>query len=508
MAGAAGDVGDAQREEGGGGIGLFEFLRDEVVEGVLEEGLDEFVLGVVGAGGGAFVALGEGEVPFAVDLGDAGFEFEEALIDGPEFLDVEGTVVDPHELASDGIGEEGELAEGTEEGGVVQGAILQRAERAAIEEIAAERGDAEFEAATGFVHEAEEGDEGEPGIAVAGIGEVGFFGEFSQAGERVAEVVDFPEALVGAGDMGEAAFLDDHEEEQAVDEAEEVGVEVRGELGTGGEVAEAVVGRVVEQAVGQIEDDAVDGGAEAIADAGAGVEGVLVVDFNRGLCDGVLADRQAGGVEQAVEEGEVGEEFLGEYAFEVELDEGEFDESGGIPEQADEAAIGDDAVEVLGEVEVFLDQPVGRHARGIGHGAAAVERFVPADEVDGKLVAGGIAVGDAVGFSLDGFGLSKVELIAEQAEQRNHPEVAGLGGAGGSFLEAGDFHLIGRPVGAGGSPGIGDLILDLGGGIEAEVLGQLVRPFAPLDGIEDVGGKDGAFEADGGVHGTTKNWQA
>jgi len=28
-----------------------------------------------------------------------------------------------------------------------------------------------------------------------------------------------------------------------------------------------------------------------------------------------------------------------------------------------------------------------------------------------------------------------------------------------------------------------------------------VRALAPLDGIEDVGGKDGAFEADGGVHG-------
>ncbi len=192
---------------------------------MLQQGLNEFVLGVVGTGGGAFVALGEGEVPFAVDLGDTGFEFEEALIDGAELLNVEGTVVDPHELTGDGIGEEGELAEGTEEGGVVQRAILQHAERAAVEEIAAERSDAEFEAAAGFVHEAEEGDEGEPGIAVAGIGEVRFFRESAETGERVAEIVDFPEALVGAGDMGEAAFLDDHEEEQAVDEAEEAGVE-------------------------------------------------------------------------------------------------------------------------------------------------------------------------------------------------------------------------------------------------------------------------------------------
>ncbi len=116
-----------------------------------------------------------------------------------------------------------------------------------------------------------------------------------------------------------------------------------------------------------------------------------------------------------------------------------------------------------------------------------------ADEVDGELVAGGIAVGDAVGFPLEGFGFGEVELIAEQAEQRYEPLVAGLGGAGGSFLEPGDFHLI-------GGPGIGDLILYLGGWIEAEVLWRLVRTLPPLDSIEDVGGKDGAFEADGRVH--------
>lgn len=405
---------------------------------MFQQRLDEFVLGVVGAGGGAFVAGGEGEMEFSIDLGDAGFEFQQTLIDGAEFLDVEGTVVDPHELAGDGIGEEGELAEGGEEGGVVERAILQHAEGAAFEEIAAERGDAEFEAAAGFVHEAEEGDEGEPGIVVAGIGKVGFFREAAEAGERVAEVVDFPQAFVGAGDMSEAAFLDDHEEEQAVNEAEEVGVEFRGEASAGvggGEGAEAVVGGVVEQAVAEGEYDGVDSGAEAIADAGAGVERVLVVDLDGSLGDGVLSDGQAGGMEEAVEEGEVGEEFLGEDAFEVELDEGEFDEAGRVPEQADEAAVGDDAVEVLGEVEVFLNQPVGRHARGVGHGAAAVERLVPANEVDGELVAGGIAVGDAVGFPLEGFGFGEVELVAKQAEERDEPEVTGLGGAGGSGFE-------------------------------------------------------------------------
>lgn len=110
-------------------------------------------------------------------------------------------------------------------------------------------------------------------------------------------------------------------------------------------------------------------------------------------------------------------------------------------------------------------------------------------------------MGDAVGFSVEGLGLGERGMVGEEFEQRADEEVASLGGAGGSFLEPTEFHLIGGPVGARGSPCIGDLILDLGAGFEAEVLGRLVGSLAALDGVEDVGGKDGAFEADGGVHG-------
>lgn len=196
-----------------------------MVERVLDEGLDEFVGGVVGAGGGTGVALGKGEVPFAFDEGDLGLELQQALIDGAKLLHIERAVIDPHELAGDGIGEQGELAEGAEEGGVVEGAFFQRPEGAGAEEVAAERGDAELEAATGFIDEPEEGDEGEPGILVASIGEAGFLGEAAQTAEGVAEIVDVAQAPVGAGHEREAALFDDHEEEEAIDEPEEAGVE-------------------------------------------------------------------------------------------------------------------------------------------------------------------------------------------------------------------------------------------------------------------------------------------
>lgn len=258
---------------------------------------------------------------------------------------------------------------------------------------------------------------------------------------------------------------------------------------------------MAQEAVGDFFNDFLHGAAQAVANAGAGVEGVLVVNLDGSLGDGVLFDRQAGGVEQAVEQRKVGEEFLRENAVEIELDEGEFDEAGGIAEEADLAAVGDDAVEVLGEVQVFLHQTVRGHARGVRHGAAAVEGLEAADEVDGQPVAGGVAMGDAVGFSLDGLGVGECELVAEETKEWDEPLVAGLGGAGRSLSQTADLGLVGCPIRAGGGPCIRDLVLDLGGRIEAEILGGLVRLFATLDGIEDVSGEDGAFESDGGVHG-------
>ena len=110
-------------------------------------------------------------------------------------------------------------------------------------------------------------------------------------------------------------------------------------------------------------------------------------------------------------------------------------------------------------------------------------------------------MGDAIGFPLDSLGICKRELIAKEAEEWDEPLVAGLGGAGRALAQAADPGLVGCPISTGGSPGIRDLVLDLGGGIEAEILGGLVRLLATLNGIEDISGEDGAFESDGRVHG-------
>ena len=70
MAGAAGDVGDAQGEQRLLGFGLLELVGDQVVERMLDERLDQIVRRVVGAGGGALIALGEGRTRRGSPVGD------------------------------------------------------------------------------------------------------------------------------------------------------------------------------------------------------------------------------------------------------------------------------------------------------------------------------------------------------------------------------------------------------------------------------------------------------
>ena len=98
------------------------------------------------------------------------------------------------------------------------------------------------------------------------------------------------------------------------------------------------------------------------------------------LATGYLpASRHPGGMNQAEEDGEVGEEVFVEHAFEIEFDEALADEAGGVAQEPQDASVGGDAVEVLGEVEVFLHEGMGRHAGTGAVVAAFVEAVVPAE---------------------------------------------------------------------------------------------------------------------------------
>ena len=97
VAGAAGNVGDAQVEQRLGGIGLLERVGDQVVERMLDERLDEIVRRVVRAGGGALVALGKVELDALAGGVENRLEFEQAFIDRAELFDVERGVIDADE---------------------------------------------------------------------------------------------------------------------------------------------------------------------------------------------------------------------------------------------------------------------------------------------------------------------------------------------------------------------------------------------------------------------------
>ncbi len=399
-----------------------------------------------------------------------------------------------------GVLEDAEFAEAGEEGVVADLADGEVAEGVEVEEVPGEGVDAEGRAVFAGFEEAEGEAEGLPVVVVAFVVEVAFFGEAAEALEAVVAVVDVAFASPGVGVEDEVAVFDDKEEEEAVNEAEELVVEgggVGGIGGTGEGFAEAGVVGMGEEAVGEGFDGVFDGAGEAFADAGAGVEGFLVVFLHPAFGGVGDAGGKAGGVEEAIEDGEVGEEVVLDHAFEVEFEEREADEAGAVAEEAQEASVGDEAEEVFGEVEVFLEKSVGGHAGSAGL-AFFVEAVVAAHDVDGEAFAVGEAVTDGVGFAVEGFGFGGFGAVTEHAEEGDDPEGAGFGNAGGPLAESAEAALVDAPLVFGIGPGGGDLVFDLGSGGQAEVDGTLSGRFFAGDLVEKIGGEDGAFDADGG----------
>ena len=213
---------------------------------------------------------------------------------------------------------------------------MKDAEGLILKEISGERCKSDFGSGTAGFEEAEGGEQGQPEVVLALVGEVAFFGEAAESGDGIAAVEDF--ALLGRGGRrkDQVAFLDDHQEQQAIDQSQQgFVVVISGELSGGELLAERFVGGVIEESVAEAEDGMFDGGGESFADAGSGIEGILVVAFDQAFGGGVAGAGQSGSVQDAVEDGEVGEETVGEDAFKVEFDEALFDESGGIAEESE-----------------------------------------------------------------------------------------------------------------------------------------------------------------------------
>jgi hypothetical protein len=132
-------------------------------------------------------------------------------------------------------------------------------------------------------------------------------------------------------------------------------------------------------------------------------------------------------MEETVEDGEVGEEVFVEHAFEIEFDETLSDKPGGVAQEPHGAAVGDNAVKVFGEVEIFLQERVRGHARAGPVVAPFVEGVVPAEQMQRQAVAILVAVGDGKELAVDVLAFAgKDGCVAEQREQRDEPEIAGF----------------------------------------------------------------------------------
>jgi hypothetical protein len=451
--------------------------------------------GVVGAGRLAFRPGGEGEGLLSGEVEHGGV-VEQALVDRAEFLDVERGVVDAAERAAF-VRDEGEGGDGSEEVAVGE---LPALEQFGSEEFAVEDGEVEqggqgttIGEAVAAAQELEEGQEASPEVSVV-VGGAGFEGEPTQPFDGVA----LPVEVVAAQ---EPTLFGHQEEEEAVDQPEqELVVGGGGELASGDLLAQRAVGRVAEEAVAERVEGLLHTVAQAVAGAGPLLASLLVVLLQEAVLGIGDPGRQAGAVEQAVEEDEVGEALAGEDGGEVELEIGLGAQVGGGAEETEDEAIGDDPPEMVGAVEELLDEGVRGEAGATG-GIDAAEFLAGTGDVEGRgVLLGAGAVGDGVGAALQvvGAGIA-FHVVAELRQEGDDPEIAGDGGGAVAGVEALEAALEHAPEVEGIAVGLSQVVAERALVGEAEVAGALTgqRGGIAAQGLEEVGGEEGADEADG-----------
>ena len=142
---------------------------------------------------------------------------------------------------------------------------------------------------------------------------------------------------------------------------------------------------------------------------------------------------------------------------------------------------------------------MGRHAQdGFFWLAIQPGWFAATDNMERNVAPVRDTVGDGVGLAVE-FDPARLvfELIAEQTQERDHPLLPCLGGGRGVRPECFEPALEDAPVVLGVGPGAGNLVLDPGGTLQADICRPLARGV--LKPVEDVRGEDGAFDANARV---------
>ncbi|AEP13709.1 hypothetical protein J8C00_15895 [Chloracidobacterium sp. E] len=117
-----------------------------------------------------------------------------------------------------------------------------------------------------------------------------------------------------------------------------------------------------EKAVGEVFDTGFHAGAQPLPDAPALFYGVPVVLLQQAVRGIFGRARQAGAVQQPVENSKVSEPLLFKNLAQVELDIGLPAHKGAVAQQAHHETVGDKSPDVIGPVQVFLHQRMRRKA--------------------------------------------------------------------------------------------------------------------------------------------------
>lgn len=226
------------------------------------------------------------------------------------------------------------------------------------------------------------------------------------AGNQPADAVV---VVVEVAPAHEATGIGHKQEEQPVDEAEHVAVEAEG------------VGRLVaggEQAVGKGEDGLFNTVAQAVAHPSTLVDPDPVPAFeDAGIGVGGGAG-EARPMDDAVEAGKCIEAIATDDGVEVGFEIAWAHEGGRAAEDAEDGAVADDAPERIGAIEEFLEEDVGRPARG-GRRVRPLQRLSRGDEMDGRRIGGGVgAMRDREDDRAGGGRRGIDEVVAKEAEER------------------------------------------------------------------------------------------
>ena len=229
----------------------------------------------------------------------------------------------------------------------------------------------------------------QPQVVVILFGLRRMFSQRSQPGKAIVVVIDGGQAVVIRPDQ--PAFLTGEQEQKTVDQPQQLAVIIERCQPTGAQIIyQPDALRMNQKAIAERLECRLDAIAQPFPDAVALVECLPVVAFEPARGAVIDAERQAGAVTQPVKDTEIGEIVADEHRFQIEFDIWLAGEQRAIANQAQLKAVGHNAPDVIGMVQIFLQQRMGRQARTSG-GRALVEIDAEALNMNRRGVCGCLA---------------------------------------------------------------------------------------------------------------------